>query len=189
MSGIVLCMATLVAGADFGYQPLPGGGMEYIIQIEPWTRESLRPDDHVDSDIPADVRDVRKVRIVFGNDKLPKTLATIGRATVMPIPASAPPKTGKPAAPPATFSPDPAGKLMPASHTEESPNPVKSETPAPSSSSTPPPQPAKPWMLLWAAVLTLCASLTGNVYLGWIYYEVRKRCRALLGRTAEAAAE
>ena len=40
----------------------------------------------------------------------------------------------------------------------------------------------KPWGALTAALVALCGSMAGNVYLGWITWETRKRYRNLLRR-------
>jgi hypothetical protein len=90
---------------------------------------------------------------------------------------------------PATLPPSTEGKPLPAAQAsyEQPADAPKSETKSQSPESTPSTQPAKPWPLLWGAVLALAASLSGNAYLGWIYYEARNRCRAMLGRTRNAA--
>ncbi len=42
MCGLVVCLATVVVGIDAGWQPLDGGGVEYLIQIEPQLLDALR---------------------------------------------------------------------------------------------------------------------------------------------------
>jgi hypothetical protein len=59
-------------GVDVGWQPVPGGGYEYIIQIEPEMLESLREGQEIESDIPHFLRDVRSYRIRVGTDILPQ---------------------------------------------------------------------------------------------------------------------
>jgi len=65
----ILAAATL--GLDVGWQPLPDGGFEYIIQIEPETLESLKNGEDLRSEIPPFLRGVRSYRITVGNAPLP----------------------------------------------------------------------------------------------------------------------
>jgi hypothetical protein len=67
----VLGMAWGLMGATVGWQPLPGGGMEYLIQIEP-NRLELFKEEGITSDVPSNVQDIRSVRVVVGNADLPK---------------------------------------------------------------------------------------------------------------------
>ena len=46
----------------------------------------------------------------------------------------------------------------------------------------------KPWMPLTLALVGLFGSLSGNVYLGWLFWETRQRYRSVLRRKREAAA-
>lgn len=225
MTGAMICVAGLLFGVDVGWQPLPGGGMEYIIQLDPDTRQSLRPNEPVESYFPADVRDVRKCRVVFGKEKLPQQLAPAKPAAAPAGPAIGPtektPETGpreveRPSrgklwganlpgpmafAPTDTTATRQTGSVVPATlpetadskpivkpagHVEGAADPAKSAASPQSADSPSSSQPAKPWSLLWATVLALGASLTGNAYLGWIYVEARRRCRALLAGTSEA---
>ncbi len=62
-------LAAAVLGVDVGWQPLPGGGMEYIIQIEPELLEALRRGEVVVSQVPPQVKDVRQYRIVIGRGR------------------------------------------------------------------------------------------------------------------------
>ena len=65
-------LAAAVLGVDVGWQPLPGGGMEYIIQIEPELLDALRRGEVVVSQVPPQVKDVRQYRIVVGRGRLPR---------------------------------------------------------------------------------------------------------------------
>jgi hypothetical protein len=56
--------------ADFGWQELRGGGIEYIVQVEPELLGSFH-DQGFTSDLPPNMRDVRSIRIVVGKEKLP----------------------------------------------------------------------------------------------------------------------
>lgn len=66
---VLLGMAAL--GIDYGWQPVAGGGIEYIIQIEPHTLDSLRDGADIVSDLPPHLRGIRRYRITVGTDPLP----------------------------------------------------------------------------------------------------------------------
>ena len=72
MYGAAFCLVTAALGVDVGWQPLPDGGMEYIIQIEPQMLEMLKSGDQLVSDIPPNLRGVRSYRITVGTEKLPR---------------------------------------------------------------------------------------------------------------------
>jgi hypothetical protein len=72
MKLLALCMATAVLGVQVGWQKLPEGGMEYIIQFDSQTLEALKAGQPVQSDIPPGAGDVRSYRIVVGTERLPR---------------------------------------------------------------------------------------------------------------------
>jgi len=72
MYGAAFCLLTAALGYDVGWQPLPDGGMEYIIQIEPHVLEMLKSGEQIVSDIPPNLRGVRSYRITVGTEKLPR---------------------------------------------------------------------------------------------------------------------
>jgi hypothetical protein len=74
MCGHIACIAAVLLGVDAGWQPLPEGGIEYIIQIEPQLLETLKSGEPIQSDVPSYVKDVRAYRIVVGTAKLPREL-------------------------------------------------------------------------------------------------------------------
>lgn len=76
MNAAFVGVAALMVGIDVGWQPLPDGGLEYIIQIEPQTVDSLIAGEEFFSDLPPEVRDVRSYRIKVGTEKLPRKLET-----------------------------------------------------------------------------------------------------------------
>jgi hypothetical protein len=78
MCGHIACIAAVLLGVDAGWQPLPDGGIEYIIQIEPQLLETLRSGEPIQSDVPSYVKDVRAYRIVVGTAKLPRELPPQG---------------------------------------------------------------------------------------------------------------
>ena len=71
MSGaLYMILAMSAAGVQFGWQPIDGGGREYIVQVEPQLVDTFRKDGFT-SDVPPDLRDIRRIRIVVGNGPLP----------------------------------------------------------------------------------------------------------------------
>ena len=63
-------------GAEVGWQPLPEGGVEYIIEISPGAVDSLVSGQAIQSDIPpAVLREIRSYRIIVGNQKAAATTA------------------------------------------------------------------------------------------------------------------
>jgi hypothetical protein len=74
MCGNIACIAAVLLGIDVGWQPLPEGGVEYIIQIEPQLLEALKSGERIQSDVPSYVKDVRAYRIVVGTAGLPREL-------------------------------------------------------------------------------------------------------------------
>lgn len=94
------------AGAvDFGWQTVSGGGIEYIVQVEPDLIDSFRQEGFT-SEVPAGLRDIRRIRIEVGSGRLPNQGDLKG-----PTIAAATPPTDEPkesdqnsqAAPPETF--------------------------------------------------------------------------------------
>ncbi|HVX10530.1 MAG TPA: hypothetical protein VHC22_05080 [Pirellulales bacterium] len=71
MTGIIVCLSAAVIGVDYGWQPVAGGGIEYIIQIEPELLDSLKSGQDLFSDLPASMRNIRSYRITVGKGRLP----------------------------------------------------------------------------------------------------------------------
>lgn len=72
MVGSVLYVALVALGVDAGWQPLPDGGLEYIIQIEPHLLGQLRQNEEIISDLDPEAKGVRSVRIRVGTGDLPR---------------------------------------------------------------------------------------------------------------------
>jgi hypothetical protein len=107
MTGICVMIAAATLGIDYGWQPVAGGGIEYIIQIEPQMIEALKDGRDIASDLPSDLRGVRCYRITVGTGPLPHQGdpppveprgATKPAAATMPI--TAPPAARIPDMPP-----------------------------------------------------------------------------------------
>ncbi len=203
MSGNILCIAAAVLAIDAGWQPLPGGGVQYLIQIEPEMLDTLRSGGAIESDIPPQVKNVRAYRITVGRKELPRELppaatieapekSTAANAWPSPVtgrefdspsaPNTLPPDpTSRPIVEPAVALTKPA-KATPSdkSSSESSPKPAWEST---GDSSQQQEASSKPWVPLTLALLVLFASLGGNAYLLWIAADFRRRYRALVQRT------
>jgi hypothetical protein len=191
MHTLLLCLATAAVGGDVGWQRMPDGSVEYIIQIEPQALDSLRDGRAIQSDLhpnAAKAGEVRSYRIVVGNKTLPRD-------------PPAPPATPKPPDKVADLRlPDPkeieggapqslpaetgaAARLArPTQYVEPGGTPSADKA-AGKVAETQPEQPEKPWMALWGALLGLFASIGVNIFLGWIAWD----CRRELLRTRTSA--
>ena len=72
MNGIVLVLAAAATGVDVGWQPVAGGGFEYIIQIEPEALEAMKAGEDIVSQLPSHLHNVRQYRITIGTGPLPR---------------------------------------------------------------------------------------------------------------------
>ncbi len=214
MSGNIACIAAIILGIDAGWQPLPDGGMLYIIQIEPELIDTLRSGEPIQSDFPSSVKDVRAFRIVVGTAELPRQLPPEqseppGPAAATADPPPPDPFLPRPAAetnrPPGAESPDTPNVIQPPPDSKrigaqqagylqrpgaqpdgESKSP-SDQDPAQKDSEQEPP--AKPWGLLTVTLFTLFGSLGANFYLGWITYSTRSRYRSLAEGTSRTEME
>ena len=67
MVEFVLALATLLAtGIEAAYVPMDEGGGDYLVRVEPDLLKASSPYQFT-SDVPADARDVRRVRIFVGD--------------------------------------------------------------------------------------------------------------------------
>lgn len=177
MNALILCVATAALGIDVGWQRLPEGGMEYIIQLDPQTLEILRAGEPIRSDIPPSAGGVRSYRIVVGTQKLPREMPPVEPRAIerSPEPTLSDPKEAKTETPHAP-SANPGGKLypeQPAIFVQTDKVPPKIATDDETG------KPGKPWLPLTFTVLGLVASLSANMYLGWIVVDLRRRWRAI----------
>ncbi len=115
MVGELICVATLALGIDVGWQRLPEGGMEYLIQLEPEVLETLRTGGMIQSDIPPSLGAIRAYRITVGSEELPRETpppapAESPVAAEQPAPAQSPqePPVGRPLVPSEGNAPSPA---------------------------------------------------------------------------------
>jgi len=183
MQSVLLLWAAVAITTDVGWRPLPDGGMEYIIQIEPHMLEMLQGGKDLISDIPPNVRGAQSWRITVGTKELPRE-------------GSLEPELPRSSQVPQTLHPPDDVKRVPDFgeqaatfvELEEEPAPQNPETAsppgvqdAPSEEKTEPP---KPWLPLTLALLALSGSLGGMGFFGWIAWDYRGRYKALLEQMA-----
>jgi hypothetical protein len=98
MTPWIVLIATATVGVDQGWQPIAGGGYEYIIQIEPETLESIKNGRDLYFQMPLSLNGVRGYRITSGIEPLPHDgeplPAADARAAENEIPNE--PRTGNP---------------------------------------------------------------------------------------------
>jgi hypothetical protein len=150
----MLCLAMVTLGVEVGWRPLPDGGFEYIIQIEPQMLGLLARGEEIFSDIPPTVRDVRSYRITVGTGQVLRE----GRMEPEPADRSLPgqPGDGDPVASPLSTPPLEEPSVAPAfpglryTHPAPTPPPEKAadDPPGPSEASVSPAP-------LWEPPLTL----------------------------------
>ena len=162
---LLLALAVAAVGSDFGWQPLPGGGLEYIIQIEPHLVDRLREGTDFVSYVPANVKNIRKCRFRVGSEKLP---------TVFDSP------DGKPSKLP--WEDDIENKVKPAAiFRDAGPTPAVPETPPTTEPDRTEPDPPSHW-LLTALAIGLMSTSAGMVFSGWTAWDYRSRYRRVLER-------
>ncbi len=183
MGPMTFFVAATLVGFQFGWEPRPEGGCQYIIELNADALDALRLGKPIESDLrPELLGEVRSIRIVMGDAMLPQRLAPRAPAALPPNPASKPlaeqptayvtPPGGNPAA--GTGMGTGAGKgdspIFVGRKLGQSPGYAAATTPD-----------AKPWLPLWLAMVALFASLGGNIFLAWITWDARSRYRSLLG--------
>jgi hypothetical protein len=168
----VLCLSAVIVGINVGWQPLQEGGTEYIIQLDPQSLEALKSGEPIQSDVLPGAGDVRSYKIILGTEKPPR----INPHQKSPLPR--------------TLMPDSAVKPLTAgsaAYIEPADGSAKSEAGPQNQSQAKNEEPAKPWMPLILVSLGLFVSLGGNVYLTWIFADLRRRCRASVSKAGQTA--
>ena len=99
MHTLLICLAAATIGFDVGWQRLPEGGTQYIIQLDPQTLESLKAGQPIQSDIPPTAGEIRSYCIKTGNDRLPRD--------------TPPPKKEEPKPPPVETTSEPQKPWLP----------------------------------------------------------------------------
>lgn len=197
MIGSLACMTAMALGIDVGWHPLTGGGVEYLIQIEPGLLETLQPGEPIGSDVPPRlVGQVRAYRITVGTEELPRELpeelpAAAGETGVGERGGVGPQPRAWPESPPPQRLPDvSAQKPINAEHAvfqvpEDEVGPPASqqgEQGEPGGAEAP-----KPWTPLVVTLLGLFASVGANVFLGWMALDFRARYQGLVRRASEGS--
>jgi hypothetical protein len=189
MNAAMLMLAMAASGVVAGRAELPGGGFEYVIQIEPQLLDSQPGGLLASSDIPPGLRGARRYRVIVGEGPLPVGVIAVSdlpaEQLVLAKPLQNPPSLNDAKAEPAEFvQPVDAQVLHVAKSEPSSPkSDVEPETSAnsPIDESEDRPADAKPWTALVLTMLGLFVSIGGNVYLGWNFLGLRKRYRAMIG--------
>lgn len=108
---LFLCASFIPANAaravTFGWQSLSGGGIEYIVQVEPDLLDTFARTGFT-SDLPPGLHDVRSLRVMVGSDKLPHQGDTTGPTPVADRAKASEQPQGLPGVPGNTVGP-PAG--------------------------------------------------------------------------------
>jgi hypothetical protein len=159
---------------DYGWTPLPGGGHEYILQVSSEDIDALRTES-IESYVPLEVRDIRRIRITVGNERLPQE-------TTPPQPPLNEAATKSNESPP---SPSQAAESRTANYTanpaEE--GPAQTSTSASDGTST-----DNGWLSsigidpLVLAQVGLGVAAAAVIFLTWAHLGMRRRYRALLHR-------
>ncbi len=154
---LVLLAALLMTGIEAAYVPTDGGGGDYLVRVEPdLVRDAAKSPYTLVSDVPADARDVRRVRIFVADAWPPAVERSVEEAAKRPR---------TPVAPVAT-------PTLPAVGTGSLP-------PLPRAGAIEAGAPAvaidRPWPLLVGSLLTLFLSLGANAYLGLLLASMRQR--------------
>jgi hypothetical protein len=191
----VLCLSAVIVGINVGWQPLQEGGTEYIIQLDPQSLEALKSGEPIRSDVLPGAGDVRSYKIILGTEKPPRisppAISAQARSAKTAdreaAPSSKLPESTIPDLP-RTLMPDPSVKPLTAhsaAYNEPADGSAKSEAGPQNQSQAKEEEPVKPWMPLILVSLGLFASLGGNVYLTWIFADLRRRCRASISTSEQ----
>ena len=183
MCPIACIVATALVGIQFGWQPRPDGGIQYMIGLTPEALDALRSGEPIDSDIrPELLREVRSIRIMVDNKPLPQKLPRRPAAASIAAPDAAP--VAVPGALPSNPASKPLAGQPAAFVTSTSAGDSTAANAAGKAVATPVVENSataeKPWLPLCLTVVALFASMGGNIFLGWITWDVRSRYRSLL---------
>ncbi len=171
--GCMICVATAIIGIDFGWEKLPDGGYEYIIQIEPHLLEELREGRRLGSVVDPQVRaHVRSYRIVCGEEPVPRDIVPPELTTPQGDTEPTPETPDESSHSPSDSHPEPGGSLP----SLENGTGVGIET----NGNLEGMEPEKPWLLFWLAWGVAAGFFWAFVYLLLIHAGTRRRYRALI---------
>jgi len=174
MFASLFCVSALMLGFDVGWQPLPTGGGEYLIQFGPEDIESMRAGQVKHSDVPPEAGEIRGFAVSVGTKPLPR----IGSPHLTPHPIPTEPPSRPLQADSAAYFPDESpGKSV--GKAEGKPKGKADGAGPVTKSAAMNEDSAKPWMPFIFVSLALFASLGGNVYLAWLFADLFRRYRAI----------
>jgi hypothetical protein len=159
----ILLLMVSATGINYGWEPISDGGMRYIVQFTPeMLAESQKSGYSLESNIPSHIRDVRAISIRVGTGEVPQKNPPLNPELQLPD-ANQQKDTQKTIETP----------TQPASDSKE-------KTPSETEGTSDQKSTSKPWTLLGILILVSSCSIGGNLYLLWIYAELRKRFRTML---------
>jgi hypothetical protein len=97
MNTLLIYVATATLGIQTGWERLPEGGMEYVIQLDAAALNALRDGQAIQSDIPSAAGEIRSYRIYMGNAKPQRQDPPLKLAP--PLPPAEKPAASKPVTP------------------------------------------------------------------------------------------
>ena len=185
MNAAMLMLAVAASGVVVGRADLPGGGFEYVIQIEPQLLESQPGGVLVSSDVPPGLRGARRCRVIVGEGPLPVGVTALADlpaeqlvAAAKPVvPVDPPPRVDDGKAQPAEFQQPADARPLPGPRPDESSPEVDDDSSEQQGEAV---NESKPWTALVLTMLGLFVSIGGNVYLGWNFLGMRRRYRAMV---------
>jgi hypothetical protein len=100
MNPLLVFIAATTLGFQVGWKPLPGGGTEYIIQLDAAALDALRDGQPLQSAVPSEAGEIRAYRIFVGTSKdKPERQAPPPKPAPPPVAAPAKPAPVEPAQP------------------------------------------------------------------------------------------
>lgn len=72
MMTLAATVAWMALAVDAGWQPAEGGGMEYVLHLDPAAAEALARGEEIASDVPPELAGVQAVRIRVSRDPAPR---------------------------------------------------------------------------------------------------------------------
>lgn len=182
----ILLIAASVIGHNYGWEPLPDGGVIYTFQFTPDELAAAQDaGELLKSEIPSNL-DVRSIAIRFGTGPLPR-IDPLPKSEKKSKPGVSTPESPNDKSQNTTIPPpllqSAQGKPLATqtSFNEQNDSPKTAKEPATKAVNSPASELTKPWPLI-CALLVLFISLAGNIYLLWIFADLRKRYRAQLAR-------
>jgi hypothetical protein len=147
----VMALAALVTiGIEAAYLPADGGGGDYLVRVEPDLVTGSTPYQFT-SDVPADARDVRRVRIYVADTWPPAVERSVIEAAKRPR------------------------RVTPVAVATARPEEVATARPEEVATAVAAVEAERPWGWLIGSLITLFLSLGANAYLGMLLGTMRQR--------------